>query len=384
MHNQNLSQFSTRHLLIAFALILFCWPATFSRAETKIIIAGNGAGKKLIEDTLPAVALAAAGDIDYIELNVMMTSDNQLIIFRDLTLDRISDVAELFPDRSRADGSYYVIDFSLQEIRQLRLKNAPAENELALSLAIPTLRETLSLIRRLESILNKEIGIILEIKYPWFYSEAEKDISSKSLDTLAKYGYVDSRSKLYIQCFDPEELQRIHSQLLPKKQMTLPLIQLIGSNDGKETKQKKFEIFSPYSYDWLYTNSGLKMISSYAAAVSLPGDKITDDDGNLLLTDYIAAGHKYGLAVFVTALDNQSENLPPFADTFYSLLTFYLQNVDMDGFYTDSFVEAKIITDRFDADKAKKDELPEFFSSSNPPSYSDSFNKEEKKLSELE
>ncbi|OEU50032.1 MAG: hypothetical protein BA866_01110 [Desulfobulbaceae bacterium S5133MH15] len=384
MHRQNLSRPSIIYLLIAFSFLLFCWPATFSRAETKIIIADNGAGKKLIEDTLPAVALAAAGDIDYVELNVMMTSDNQLIIFGSLTLDRLSDVAELFPDRSREDGSYYVIDFSLQEIRQLRLKNVPAENEFALSLAIPTLRETLSLIRRLESILNKEIGIILEIKYPWFYSDADKDISSASLDSLAEYGYVDSGSKLYIQCFDPEELQRIHSQLLPRKQMTLPLIQLIGTNDGKETKQKKFEIFSPYSYDWLYTNSGLKMISSYAAAISLPGDKIIDDDGDLLLTDYIAASHKYGLAVFVTALDNQSENLPPFADTFFSLLTFYLQNVDMDGFYTDSFVEAKIITDRFDADKVKKDELPEFFSSINPPSDSASFNKEEKKLSELE
>jgi len=187
MHKQNLSRQSIIYLLIAFSFLLFCWPATFSRAETKIIIADNGAGKKLIEDTLPAVALAAAGDIDYIELNVMMTSDNQPVIFGNLTLDRISDVAELFPDRSREDGSYYVIDFSLQEIRQIRLKNVPAENDIALSLAIPTLRETLSLIRRLESVLNKEIGIILEIKYPWFYSDADKDISSASLDSLAEY-----------------------------------------------------------------------------------------------------------------------------------------------------------------------------------------------------
>ena len=384
MHKQNLSKPSARYLLITFSILLLCWPATFSSAETKPIIGISGAGKNLIENTLPAVTLAATGDVDYIELHIMMTADNQLIVFRDLTLDRLSNVAELFPDRNRKDGSSYVIDFSLQEIQQLRLQNPNEKNGFPLSLAIPTLKDALNLIRRLESILNKQIGIVLEIKYPWFYSNADKDISSTSLDALAEFGYVDSNSKLYIQCFDPEELQRIHSKLLPRKQMNIPLIQLIGNNDGRETKQKILGHFSPYNYDWLYTNSGLKMVSNYAAVIGLPSDKVTDDDGNLLLTDYINAGHKYGLAVFVTSLDNQPEDLPSFADTFSSLINFYLQNVAIDGFYTDSFMKAKIIIDRFEVEKTKKAELPDFFSSLNLPSSSDSFEGEDNSTPELE
>jgi len=354
---------STAHRLITFSLflLLFCRPAGSAIAEKKIIIADNGAGAKLIEHTLPAVTLAATEDIDYIELHTVMTSDNQLIVFHDLTLNRLTNVANLFNDRSREDGRFYVIDFSLREIQQMRLENTPKPGKNSLSLAIPTLQEELGLIRRLESILTKTIGISLEIVQPRFHSEAGKDISSASLDILMDNGYVDTNSKLFIQCLDSEELQRIYSRLMPQKGINLPLIQLIAGDIETEQEIPKKSVV--YSYDWLYSNSGLKIISSYAAAIGLPWDKIVDGDGNLLLTDYITASHKYGMSVFVYSLNNQPENFPPNVETFSSLLDLYLQKANIDGFYTDAFSEAKIITDALVADKKKKDTLPEFFSS---------------------
>ncbi len=323
-----------------------------------------------MEHSLPALTLAVAGGVDFLELHVVMTSDNQPVVFHDLTLNRLTDVAALFPDRNRDDGNHYVIDFSLKEIRQLRLKNDPATEKYPLSLAIPTLGEELSLIRRLESVLNKSISITLEIRHPWFHLEADRDISSASLDILKANGYVDNSSAFYIQCFDPEELQRIYSQLMPNREMSLPLIQLIGSNDGTETQQKTFDTFIPYNYDWLYTHSGLKIISGYASAIGLADNVMVDENGVLLLTDYVTTAHEYGLSVFVSSLDNRLEDLPAFADTFQSLLTLYLEKADIDGFYTNSFSEAKSIIDRLEADKKRKDELPEFFSSLDlsPPS----------------
>jgi len=377
MVKKNTNHPSAVALLIAFLIIIFCRPATVSSAAAKVIIAEDGGGRELIEDTLPALTLAAAGGADYIELHVMMTSDNELILFQDLTFDRIPEVAELFPGRSREDGSYYVADFSLREIQQIRRADDSGETAVPLSLSIPTLNNTFSLIRRLESILHKKIGIVLEIKYPWFYTAAGKDISSATLTTLAKFDYTGRNSKLYIQCFDPEELQRIHSRLLPDKQMDLPLIQLIGNNDGKETKQKTPGAYIPYNYDWLYTNSGLKMVAGYADVIGLTGEKVVDDDGNLLLTDSINVSHKYGMAVFVTSLDRQTGRLAAFNDSFYSLLSFYLQNVEMDGFYTGSFTEAKIITDRFQSDKEAENKLPALFSSPDLPPLSEFSNREE-------
>ncbi len=37
-----------------------------------------------------------------------------------ITLDRVTDVADRFPDRARKDGRYYAIDFTLDEIKSLK------------------------------------------------------------------------------------------------------------------------------------------------------------------------------------------------------------------------------------------------------------------------
>jgi glycerophosphoryl diester phosphodiesterase len=49
------------------------------------------------------------------------TRDGVLIVFHDLHLDDLTDVAIRFPGRARADGRHYCIDFDLGEIRQLAL-----------------------------------------------------------------------------------------------------------------------------------------------------------------------------------------------------------------------------------------------------------------------
>ena len=48
-----------------------------------------------------------------------MTKDDHLVVVHDHFLDRVSDVAAKFPDRARKDGRYYVIDFTLAEIKSL-------------------------------------------------------------------------------------------------------------------------------------------------------------------------------------------------------------------------------------------------------------------------
>lgn len=58
---------------------------------------------------------------DYIEQDVVMTKDDQLVVLHDHYLDRVTDVAERFPDRAREDGRYYAIDFTLAEIKSLRV-----------------------------------------------------------------------------------------------------------------------------------------------------------------------------------------------------------------------------------------------------------------------
>ncbi len=86
-----------------------------------LVIAHRGASGYLPEHTLPAKALAYAMKPDYIEQDVVMTKDDQLVVLHDHYLDRVTDVAERFPDRAREDGRYYAIDFTLAEIKSLRV-----------------------------------------------------------------------------------------------------------------------------------------------------------------------------------------------------------------------------------------------------------------------
>ncbi|SPW21163.1 Glycerophosphoryl diester phosphodiesterase precursor [Cronobacter sakazakii] len=64
--------------------------------------------------------MAYAQGADYLEQDLVMTKDDQLVVLHDHYLDRVTDVAERFPDRARKDGRYYAIDFTLAEIKSLK------------------------------------------------------------------------------------------------------------------------------------------------------------------------------------------------------------------------------------------------------------------------
>ena len=58
---------------------------------------------------------------DFLELDVVMTRDGHLIVMHDLTLNATTNVDEIFPGRRGADGNYYTMEFSLSEIKKLRV-----------------------------------------------------------------------------------------------------------------------------------------------------------------------------------------------------------------------------------------------------------------------
>lgn len=295
-----------KHILLTLICLqlFFLIPAA---GNTKIIIAQNGAGGPLLENTLEATTLAVSKGIQYIELPVVMSADDELILYDDLTLNGLTDVAETFPNRNREDGGYYVMDFTLSEIRQLRLRNVFETDPHTLTLGIPTLREELSLVRRLEAELGTAITIMVEIKSPWFFQDSSKDISSAILDMLTLFEY-DKTDKIYLQCFDPEELRRIHRQLMPAKGIQYPLIQMIDSNEGEETKRVQSDGWQPYNYDWVFTNIGLRMVATYASAITLPIEYISNPEQSSVADKrYIEQIHKNGLQLFVYKMSNNPD-----------------------------------------------------------------------------
>ena len=83
----------------------------------------RGASAYAPEHTLAAYRLAIEQGADYVEQDLAVTRDGVLICLHDETLERTTNVEDVFPDRARMDSSgrqrWLAVDFTLAEIRQL-------------------------------------------------------------------------------------------------------------------------------------------------------------------------------------------------------------------------------------------------------------------------
>jgi glycerophosphoryl diester phosphodiesterase len=87
-----------------------------------LVIAHRGASGYLPEHTLESAAYAHALGADFIEQDVVLSRDGELVVLHDIHLETTTDVAARFPGRARADSRYYAIDFSWPELRSLAVR----------------------------------------------------------------------------------------------------------------------------------------------------------------------------------------------------------------------------------------------------------------------
>src|SRR5262245_24187713 len=102
------------------ALVLWTFNAAAQSAHP-FVIAHRGASGYLPEHTIAAKAYAHALGADYLEQDVVLSKDDVPVVLHDVYLDTVTDVAKRFPDRKRADGRFYALDFTLAELKQLRV-----------------------------------------------------------------------------------------------------------------------------------------------------------------------------------------------------------------------------------------------------------------------
>lgn len=318
----------------------------------QIVIAHRGASGYLPEHTLAAKALAYGMKPDYLEQDVVMTKDDQLIILHDRYLDRVTDVAHKFPNRARQDGRYYAIDFTLKEIKTLRAtegfeldKNGKEKaifpHRFPLwhsNFSIHTLQDEIELIQGLNKTLGYNIGLYTEIKAPWFHRQEGKDISAAVLKTLKSYGYTSKQSKIYVQCFDPIELKRIHSTLLPELKMDLKLIQLMAYTDWNETMENKHGKLTPYNYDWMFKPDGMKEVAKYADGIGPWKAMLVDPSStqtHIEILPLAEQAKKAGLQIHAYTFRADPSRIPQYASSYDDMLDIFFNKVKVDGVFTD-------------------------------------------------
>src|SRR5688572_10121230 len=153
-----------------------------------LVIAHRGASGYLPEHTLEAKALAYGLGADFLEQDVVATRDSQLVVLHDLHLDDVTDVALRFPERCRADGRHYVIDFDLAELQRLTVSERRGAGAAAArfpgrfpldkgAFRIATLDQELDLIEGLNRSMRRNVGIYPEIKHPQWHREQGIDLA---------------------------------------------------------------------------------------------------------------------------------------------------------------------------------------------------------------
>ncbi|MBE7374172.1 glycerophosphodiester phosphodiesterase [Pseudomonas lopnurensis] len=318
---------SLRRWLTACSLLLplagFAAPAenTSKHAErdepTPLVIAHRGASGYVPEHTLAAYALAVFQGADYIEPDLVMTRDGQIVARHDNELGLTTDVSQRpeFADRrrtQRVDGvtldGWFSEDFTLAELKTLRaIERIPAirpgNARLDGSLEIPTLQQIIDLVKTLQLSQGRRIGLYLETKHPTHFQQLGLAMEQPLLRILTRNGYVGRQAPVHIQSFEVDNLETL------SRLSQLRLVQLLGSGQPYDQQVRGGEL----SYAQMATPAGLKAISRYAAGVGPEKGYVIPRDANGDLgapTRFVADAHAAGLKVHPYTFRAENAFLP--------------------------------------------------------------------------
>ncbi|MEW8970279.1 MAG: glycerophosphodiester phosphodiesterase [Mesobacillus sp.] len=229
----------------------------FVLTEDFIIIAHRGASAYAPEHTLPAYDLAMDSGADYIEIDLQMTKDGELIALHDEQVDRTTN------------GSGIAKALTLNKIKALEAGSWFNEKQHQLAdpayekVEIPTLDE---IFQR----YGRSANYYIETKSPGMEEEL--------INLLRKHSLVQSESKVIIQSFHSKSLRKIH-----KLEPGIPQVQLYR-----------------YSEKARLTDRELRLLKKYASGIGANFGSVDED--------YIKKAHRHGLAVHLFTV-NEDEDI---------------------------------------------------------------------------
>ena len=243
-------------------LIMLAWTAgaTSMASDRKIVIAHRGASAYAPEHTLAAYHLALEQGADFVEQDLQISKDGVLVCLHDLTLERTTDVEDVFPERaSMVNGrkTWHVSDFTIAELK--RLDAGSWFSGKYAGVRIPTFQEAIDLVRG-------KAGLYPETKGPEVYGSRGFDMESLLVAALKTNGLdapgADPKTPVIVQSFSAESLQKLR-----KLGSDLPLVFLVSDLDKNRER-------------WL-SDAGLKSVRAFAIGLG-PAKSLLVSDPTLL------------------------------------------------------------------------------------------------------
>jgi len=218
--------------LAVWALVLAMSTDGSAQYTKKTSVAHRGASAYAPEHTLAAYRLAIEQGADYVEQDLAVTKDGVLICLHDASLERTTNVEELFPDRvstytieGRTRKAWLANDFTLAEIKTLDA-GAWFDKKFA-GEKIPTFDEAIAVIKG-------KAGIFPELKTPEIYAGRDVRFEELVAAALDKNGLrgpkADPKTPVILQTFGQGSARR-----LAEIKIGVPVALLLGNATGFET-----------------------------------------------------------------------------------------------------------------------------------------------------
>jgi len=323
--------------------------AADDRERSPLVVGHRGAAGYLPDHTLEAYALGAQLGADYIDVDLVVTKDGELVARHEPNIVATTNIASLpqFAARRRKvtiDGQeqdgFFVSDFTLAELRQLRAVQPLPDRDHAYdgAFGIATFDEIVALSRRISERLGRPIGLYVETKHPTYHREIGLPLEDRLLTALRRHGLNHRNAPVILQSFETANLRYL------RERTPLRLVQLV---DGTNVDPEGRILYAPPElrpYDWtvagrggtyadLLTPEGLAEVRTYADGVGpwLPylistrciavrGSECADanNDGSvdagdrvtLPPTDLVARAHAVGLLVHPFTFRSDPSRLP--------------------------------------------------------------------------
>jgi len=217
---------------LAIALILLSTVTGSAQYKKKTVVAHRGASAYAPEHTIAAYKLAIEMGADFVEQDLAVTKDGVLICLHDASLERTTNVEELFPDRGtsislegKTRRAWVANDFTLAEIKTLDAgswfdKKFAGEK-------IVTFDEAIALIRG-------KAGIFPELKTPEIYAGRDVKFEEMVAAALDKNGLrgpkADPKTPVILQTFGQASARK-----LAQIKIGVPVVLLLGDDEGFKT-----------------------------------------------------------------------------------------------------------------------------------------------------
>ncbi|MGA9659718.1 MAG: glycerophosphodiester phosphodiesterase [Asticcacaulis sp.] len=301
------------------------------RRSAPLIVAHRGACGYLPEHTQAGYEMAIRMGADFIEPDVVSTSDGHLIVRHEPLLSLTTDVAdrpEFFNRKRRRllDGieteDYFTCDFTLAEIKTLRARQAFADRDHSHDGLYPvlTLPEVIDIAQAKSRETGRVIGLYPEIKHPTFHADLGLAIEDKLLDMLKRAGMDRAASPVIIQSFETANLKAI------RRKSDLRLMQLVdGTFSDPKTGQISLKPPQHKPYDWVAAGKsgnnfdqlspdGLKDIATYAHIVAPWKRYLIGFEGDKAILNQALVSHAHACGLLVHTWTMRDDRL----DAYYT------------------------------------------------------------------